>query len=234
MPTKSSNKRAQAASRASKGAAKSGAKKSTKASAKAAQTGAKKSAKAAKRGTTKTTNAAKATKAKPAKGKAPKPAGAGQAKRITSVTTGGIQISDIQIVPYDGPDAEDNIACRPKSPLNLIPDILARVNVDIDPFGGSFTVTLVFNTLFGILPGTIAGCNSDGLTYLPERSANIASVGPPEYIGSPVKRVRVKIFPLNPSQPLPFTFGFRLRFTQNISGPDLFKHFRKNGSVKVR
>jgi hypothetical protein len=228
MATKSSNKGAKAVSRAGTGAAKTGAQKSTKASAKAAKTGAQKRAKAAKPGTT------KATKAKAAKGKAPQSAGTGQAKRLSSVTTGGIQISDIQIVPYDGPDAEDNIACRPRSTLTLVPGILARVNVDIDPVGGSFTVTLVFNTLFGILPGTIAGCNSDGLTYLPERSSNIASVGPPEYIGSPVKRVRVKIFPLNPQQPLPFTFGFRLRFTQNIGGPDLPKHLRKNGSVKVR
>ncbi|MFL6208449.1 MAG: hypothetical protein ACJ74W_06335 [Pyrinomonadaceae bacterium] len=227
MATKSSSKGRKATSTARKGATK-------KAAQKAAPKGARTNAKAVKRGTTKATKAAKATKAKPAQGKAPKTSGAGQAKRLGSVTTGGIQISDIQIVPYDGPDAEDNIACRPRSPLNLIPDILSRVNVEIDPVDGRFVVTLVFNTLFGIVPGTVPGCNSDGLTYLPERSANIASVGPPEYIGSPVKRVKVKIFPLNPQQPLPFTFGFRLRFTQNISGPDLFKHFRKNGSVKVR
>jgi hypothetical protein len=225
MATKSSTKGRQATSAARKGAAKQSAKKSVKKRT-------KKSAPAAKRGVTKTTQ--KATKAKATKGSAPKARAAGQAKRIGSVTTGGLQISDIQIVPYDGPDAEDNIACRPRSPLKLIPDILSGVNVDIDPADGRFVVTLVFNTLFGILPGTVPGCNSDGLTYQPERSANIASVGPPEYIGSPVKKVKVKIFPLNPQQPLPFTFGFRLRFTQNISGPDLFKHFKKNGSVKAR
>lgn len=225
MATKSSNKGAKARARGSKGAAKTSTKQGAKRSAQpSAKKGAKKGAKA--------TKATKAAKAKPAAKKATK-----APRKIAALigTTGGTQISDIQIVPYVGTDAEDNIACRPQSSFNLFPDIITKVNVDNDPVDSKFRLTFVLNPLFGILPGTIAGCNSDGLMYLPALSANIASIGGPEYLGpTPIRKIRVKIFPLNPQQVLPFTFAFRLRFTQNPSGVDFPKHFRKRGSIKVR
>jgi hypothetical protein len=218
MATKATNKGTKATSRASKGGAKKGAKKGTK-----------KGVTASKRGVTKST---KAAKKKPAQGKATKAPGAAKARLISGGgTTGGTQISNIQIVPYNGADAEDNIACRPQSTQNLFPDIIARVNSDNDPVDGRPRLTFVLNQGISILPAFF-GCNEDALIYLPAQSSNIASIGGPEYLGNPIRRIRVKIFSPDPTRVFPFTFAFRLRFSQGLA--ELPKPRRKRGSITVR
>ncbi|HYY42750.1 MAG TPA: hypothetical protein VE775_08480, partial [Pyrinomonadaceae bacterium] len=176
---------------------------------------------------------ASAAKAQPAKGKAVKAPGSGQPKLTSGsgTTTSSTQISDIQIVPYTGTDAEENLACRPQSTLNLFPDIIARVNSDNDPADGKPRLTFVLNEVAKILPAAF-GCNDDALIFLPAQSSNIASIGGPEYLGNPVRRIRVKIFSPNPQQVVPFTFAFRLRFSQGLV--ELPKPRRKRGSIKVR
>jgi hypothetical protein len=225
MATKSSNKGAKARTRGSKGAVKTGAKKSAK---KAAQKGAK----TTRAGASKAAKATKAAQAKPAARKATKARSKAGAALIGTVP-GGTQISDIQIVPYNGADAEDSIACRSPSPLNLFPDIISMMNTDNDPADGKLRLILILNEGISILPAAF-GCNDDGLIYLPAQSVNIASIGGPEYLGKPIKRIRVKIFSPNPQQVLPFTFAFRLRFTTLAGFPLFPKPFRKRGSIKVR
>ena len=185
------------------------------------------------RDASKAAKATKAAQAKPAGKKATKARGKAGAALIGTVS-GSTQISDIQIVPYNGADAEDSIACRKLSPLNLFPDIIAGMDTDNDPADGRLRLILRLGSDIGIDLKGLLGCNADGLIYLPALSSNIASIGGPEYLGAPIKRIRVKIFSPNPQQVLPFTFAFRLRFSTLAGFPQFPKAFRKRGSIKVR
>jgi hypothetical protein len=220
MATKSSKKGMKATAKkgvkaissASKGAAKTGTKKGEKAT-KAAKKGA---------GATKT----KSTKARPTKTSGPT-----KSSKI-SVALGSTQISNIQLLPFDGPDAEDSVACRPKTTLPLMPDIISRVDNDIDPADGRIRLTLVLNSDHAILP-VVPGCDPDGFFFLPERSSNVAAIGGPEYLGARGRKIRVKIFPANLQQPLPFTLAFRLRYNEFFGLVGTLRPRRKRGSVKV-
>lgn len=121
---------------------------------------------------------------------------------------------NIQIQPIPGPDAEDNIKCRTKSTLSLIPGIFKDLRTDNDPSDGHIRFTFILNdnhAIFFLVPN----CNPDGLVYLPGQSSNIAFIDGPNYLNTDNTRIRVKFFPPNPLRVIPFTFAFRIKFEEN-------------------
>jgi len=134
-------------------------------------------------------------------------------------------------VPYDGADAEDMIICRPKSTLKLFPDIIKRVDGDNDPTDGRLRLTFVINDPHAIF-FSVPGCNPDAFVYIPVQGNNIASIGGPEYLGTPIKKIRVKIFS-PPLMRFPIILSFRLRFEENFNLTQQFKPRRRRGGVKL-
>jgi hypothetical protein len=196
---------------------------------KSTKKGSKKSrAKTVKRSTKRSTPAKKAAK----KAAAKSTKGARRKTRPTRAIA-GTTISSIQLVAYDGPDAEDNITCRPKSTLN-IDAIIKRVDTDTDPTDGRLRLTFVINDPHAIF-FNVPNCNPDAFVYIPQNSSNIASIGGPEYLGTPIKKIRVKIFSPNPLKviPIPFTLGFRLRFEENFNLTQQFNPKKKRCGITV-
>jgi len=209
MVTKSSSKsRKKTAKQSAKKAAKPSAKKAAKKSVKkaAAKTGVKTAGK---------------RPAKSAKGKT------SSAKLSKAVAAS----SNFTVIPVTGPDAEDKITCRTKTALSLIPGIFKRLDTDNDPTNGNPRFTFVLadaNAIFLSVPN----CNPDGFFYIPERSANIASITAPNYLGTgAINKIRVTITIADNRRG--FTLAFRVRFQENYNVTNKFNPKRLTTLIQV-
>jgi hypothetical protein len=142
------------------------------------------------------------------------------------------QVTNIQIVPIIGPDAEDSITCRTRTTLSLIPGVFKDIRTDNDPVDGKIRFTFILNDNHAIY-FFVPNCNPDGMFYLPEKSANIASVQGPNYLDTQNMRIRFKLFPPNPLKVIPFTFAFRIRFEENFNITHQYNPKRLTSSIRV-